>query len=153
METLTITNVSELSVVAEKIMSYARAHKKEGNAFVVALNGDLGAGKTALTQTLALLLGVEEQVVSPTFVVMKRYAVDLEKATPFEYLVHIDAYRIESEDEMRPLRFSEVLQENTTLVCIEWAEKIKNLLPEESLVVAVAIEKEDTRVITFSKYA
>jgi tRNA threonylcarbamoyladenosine biosynthesis protein TsaE len=150
MEKLHIIDVEDLTLVAEKILTYARAYKKEGSAFVVALSGTLGAGKTALTQELAKLLGVAEQVVSPTFVVMKRYQIDSALALPFEYLVHIDAYRIEEDDEMRPLRFNEVLEEDTTLVCIEWAEKIKNVLPESLLTVTITLESDDSRTFTFT---
>lgn len=99
----------------------------EGGATVLALEGELGAGKTTLTKEIAKLLGVAETLVSPTFVIMKRYlAVDAR----FGSLVHMDAYRIEDEGELAPLRFEELLREKGTLIIIEWPEKIKTKIPK-----------------------
>ena len=97
MEKMLIADVSELKTVAQKVLEMAQTQKSEG-AVVCALHGDLGAGKTTFTQTLARELGVEEIVTSPTFVIMKNYELTNQ---PFEKLVHIDAYRIEEIDEMR----------------------------------------------------
>ena len=97
-------------------------------------------------QSLAAELGVEETVVSPTFVVMKKYATEHQD---FAQLVHIDAYRIEAEDEMRPLRFSEELQQADSLIGIEWAERIKALLPAHTMYLSFEIT-DDARVITLS---
>jgi len=97
------------------------------SATVLALEGDLGAGKTTLTKTIAELLGVQETVVSPTFVIAKFY-------TPtkglFTRLVHIDAYRIESLDELGPLGFEQLLEQPNTLIIVEWPERIKEVLPD-----------------------
>ncbi len=98
-------------------------------ASVVCLKGDLGAGKTTLVQAIALEFGVDETVVSPTFVIAKFY-------TPtkgdFARLVHIDAYRIESEDELGPLGFEALLTLPNTLVIIEWPERIARALPSSA---------------------
>jgi len=95
-------------------------------ATIVALTGDLGAGKTTLTKTIAALLGVEDTVVSPTFVVAKFY---VPTKGLFTHFVHIDAYRIESLDELVPLGFEKIIAQPTTLVVIEWPERIGAALP------------------------
>ncbi|MFT5849402.1 MAG: tRNA threonylcarbamoyladenosine biosynthesis protein TsaE [Patiriisocius sp.] len=129
METMHITDISELDGLAQNVLQLARGQKSE-RAVVCALHGDLGAGKTTFTQVLARTLGVTEIVTSPTFVVMKKYPLENQA---FEELVHIDAYRIEEIDEMRVLGFESLLEEKETIMCIEWAENIKELLPKDTI--------------------
>lgn len=143
MEKMVITEVSELEPVAEKVLELAEVRSSE-SAVVCALHGDLGAGKTTFTQTLARTLEVTEVVTSPTFVIMKGY--ELTKQS-FEKLVHIDAYRIEEIDEMRVLGFGELLGEKGTIMCIEWAENIGSLLPEDTIHIRFALDGEK-RIIT-----
>lgn len=119
-----------------------------GRAVVLALTGDLGAGKTTLVKALAELLGVKDVVTSPTFVVMKNYQTDDQV---FNKLTHIDAYRIEDIAEMEPLQFSTVLSEVGNLVCIEWPEKIANLLDFPVHHLSIKNIDEDTRAITYEK--
>ncbi len=143
MEKMVITEVSELEAIAQRVVDIAQAQENEA-AVVCALHGDLGAGKTTFTQTFARILGVQEVVTSPTFVIMKSY--DL-TGQPFEKLVHIDAYRIEEIDEMRVLGFDELLGEKGTIMCIEWAENIGSLLPEDTIHIRFALDGEK-RIIT-----
>jgi tRNA threonylcarbamoyladenosine biosynthesis protein TsaE len=116
---------------------------------VIALTGDLGAGKTALTKALARVLGVREQVTSPTFVIMKSYATGTSER--FSTLTHIDAYRIESEDELRVLGFEELLSDTKQLVVIEWPERISGLIPKEALTLSIAIGEEGERIISYGR--
>lgn len=152
METMVIGNESELRQVAIKVLPMLSAVKPENEAAVLALCGDLGAGKTTFTKALATELGITEHVTSPTFVVMRRYEADdaVQKASPFAQLVHIDAYRIEDIDEMRVLRFEEILAEKDTIICIEWAERIRNLLPAHTLFMNIETQDETSRVITIT---
>jgi tRNA threonylcarbamoyladenosine biosynthesis protein TsaE len=93
-------------------------------ATILALEGDLGAGKTTLTKSLGKLLGVQETIVSPTFVIAKFYQTTHHE---FKTLVHIDAYRIESDDELDPIKFSSIISTPDTLVVIEWPERISTI--------------------------
>lgn len=147
MERLEITDESELASLALKLVQRLSIEKQADKAAVLALHGDLGAGKTSFVKALAQALGVSEVVTSPTFVIMKQY--DTEEGAPFDHLVHIDAYRIENIDEMRVLRFEEVLAQKDTIICIEWAEKIQELLPAHTVEMNIQI-KEESRVITIS---
>jgi tRNA threonylcarbamoyladenosine biosynthesis protein TsaE len=149
METLHIHSQDDLSTVAEKILKVAtlRAHKT--GAVIIALEGDLGSGKTALCKALATKLGIVESVTSPTYVVMKVYEVTPPFSETFTQLYHLDAYRIEDIDEMRPLHFSEVLAQSHALVCIEWAEHIASLLPVGTIFVHLShVHNSDERIIT-----
>jgi tRNA threonylcarbamoyladenosine biosynthesis protein TsaE len=115
----------EAPVVAREVLALLPVYSDK--ATIVGLSGPLGAGKTSLTQALALELGVVERVVSPTFVVAKWYTPG---TGPFTSIVHMDAYRIESEDELVPLGFIEMIKKPATLVIIEWPEKLPKTLAE-----------------------
>jgi tRNA threonylcarbamoyladenosine biosynthesis protein TsaE len=116
-------------------------------ATVVGLTGELGAGKTTLAQAVAKSLAVADNVQSPTFVVMKTYGTNTGSFTKF---VHMDAYRIDSLDELAPLRFPDILQEPNTLVLIEWPERIKEALPTDTLHISIDHDG-DHRIITYGK--
>lgn len=150
MQTLHIKNADELDSVVEVALDALIAKQIEKQASVLAISGDLGAGKTTFMQALALKLHITNTVISPTYVIMKKYEIDEEEKMPFRSLVHIDAYRIESIDEMRPIRFDEILSEEKTLVCIEWAERIKELLPPHTIYMDIKIDSEESRSITFA---
>ncbi len=105
--------------VAKEVLSLLDV--SEDRATVVAFYGELGAGKTTLVQAIATELGVEELVTSPTFVIAKWYRTTVGN---FYTLVHIDAYRIEKEEELSTLGFDKLLREPKALVVIEWPEKL-----------------------------
>lgn len=142
-----VHEITELESVAADALTQYKERNNTDTAFVLALHGDLGAGKTTFMQILARQLGVSEQVTSPTFVVMKKYPAEDGGAAQ---LVHIDAYRIEDVDEMRPLRFSEELTKKDTIIGIEWAENIEPLLPAGTLHLTFTLEGE-TRIIHVKK--
>ncbi len=117
---------AEIEEIAQEVLGLLAA--SDSKATVLALEGDLGAGKTTLTKTLARALGVTETVVSPTFVIAKFYQPTKQG---FEHLVHIDAYRIEDLNELGPIGWEEILQQPKTLVIVEWPEKIAGALPAQ----------------------
>jgi tRNA threonylcarbamoyladenosine biosynthesis protein TsaE len=144
MSTFVVKGEDELEHVAQALLDSVRASDR---APVIALKGDLGAGKTALTKALARLLQIHEHVTSPTFVVMKSYAVA--HHVRFTTLTHMDAYRIETNDELRVLRFEELLADPKRLVVIEWPERIKELVPAHAIMVDITIGKEGERIVTY----
>ena len=93
---------------------------------VLALEGDLGAGKTTFTQGLAKALGIKDKVTSPTFVLLKIYKT---KHTRIKQLVHIDAYRLNNATDLEAVGWQDYLNQDT-LVVIEWADKVKATLPK-----------------------
>ncbi len=121
-------------------------HPQPNSATVLALIGDLGAGKTTLVQALARELGITDVVTSPTFVVMKSYETT---NTVFTTLVHIDAYRIDDVDEMRPLGFLSLLTQPNTLLCIEWPERIASLLPTKRYTLSLFANPDGSRTNTY----
>ena len=135
----------ERGVIAEAILAHTTP--SDTGATVIALSGDLGAGKTTLTQAIASLLGVKETVVSPTFVIAKHYSASKHG---FDALVHMDAYRIESVDELGPLGWSHIVSEPRTLVVVEWPERIESALPGGVHHYHI-VHDGDNRVISYGK--
>lgn len=114
-------------------------------ATVVALEGDLGSGKTTFTQAIGKALKVEENMQSPTFVIMKVYSIDFKG---FRNLIHIDAYRIEKDTELLHLGWEEILREPENLIFIEWPSNVSNLIPNDAKKIDLKFIDESTREIT-----
>lgn len=114
-------------------------------ATVLALEGNLGAGKTTFVQTLAKELGVVEPVQSPTYVLMKSYPLELSGPAStvnkkFTKLVHIDAYRLESPEEFETLRPQDFLNNREMLVVVEWPERLGERLPAPDMTLTFSSE-------------
>ena len=103
---------------------------------VVALIGDLGTGKTALTRYIAEGLGVRETINSPTFTIVKEYR---SGRLP---LYHFDVYRLGSGEELLDIGAEDML-DGDGLCVIEWADIVSDVLPEESLVVKIEYGAEE----------
>ena len=129
----------------KEVISDIFTDAKEINPLVITLEGDLGAGKTTFTQELGKYIGVTEQITSPTFTIMKQYEVEYEK---FNTLVHIDAYRIEDENEVGPLRLAETLNQEGNIVCIEWPEQITSVVLNTVTKIGISINKDESRTVT-----
>lgn len=122
-------------------------------ATVVGLYGDLGSGKTCFMQGVGQTLGVSERMVSPTFVIEKIYKLNSSPAGDrFSHLIHIDAYRIEKSEEMLHLGWQELLKDPKNLVCIEWPEKIADIMPPNHIKISFTFMDENTRAIDFENF-
>jgi tRNA threonylcarbamoyl adenosine modification protein YjeE len=116
-------------------------------ATVVALSGDLGSGKTTFTKAFAESFGIDEkEVLSPTFVIMKSYNID-KKTSSLKKLIHIDAYRLESADEIKKLGWQKILADQNNLILIEWPENIGNAIPNDAKKIKFKFIDENTREI------
>lgn len=116
------------------------------HAVVIALMGDLGAGKTTFAKAFARALGVDEHVTSPTFVIEKRYPL---KHEYFSRLIHIDAYRLNDANELRKLDWARTLEDPTNIILIEWADRVLALLPTDAIHISLAYQDEETRTISY----
>jgi tRNA threonylcarbamoyladenosine biosynthesis protein TsaE len=134
---------NQLPSLATNVVELAKNLVSDG-AVVLALHGDLGAGKTTFVQALGQALGVSEQITSPTFTIMKSYETS---DVVFQNLIHMDAYRIDDISELGPLRFTEILTTPNTIFCIEWAEKIASTLPVGVINISLQIADENTRTV------
>lgn len=115
---------------------------------IVCLSGDLGAGKTAFAQGLMEGLGVEGPYTSPTFAIMKAYNLN-PNTYNLETIYHIDVYRIEEKD-LLDLGWKDFAGKKDTVTIVEWAEKIKNIIPKEAIWMEFKWLGENEREITVS---
>jgi tRNA threonylcarbamoyladenosine biosynthesis protein TsaE len=92
-------------------------------ALILALRGGLGGGKTTFLQGFAKGLGVKEKILSPTFVILKR----------FGRFYHVDCYRVEKPKELLALGFKEIVANSKNIVAVEWADKVKKIIPEDAV--------------------
>jgi len=114
-------------------------------AQVLALTGELGAGKTTFIQFLSSCFGVDDIVVSPTFVICRRYQLSGGK---FDQLLHFDSYRLDSSEELLSLGWSEIVSDRSNLICVEWADKVLDILPADTHWIEFSLDA-DSRQVTF----
>ena len=121
--------------------------KKIQGGDIVALFGDLGWGKTTFTKGLAKALKIKEEITSPTFVIMKKYPTKF-NGKNIEF-VHIDAYRCENIEDAKSIGIEDYLNNKDTIVVIEWADKIKEILPSKIIQFKFKFIDENTREIEY----
>lgn len=140
-------------LAAEWLTSLSARDAKLDKAMVVGLSGELGSGKTSFTQGVAKALGVEEHVTSPTFILERIYIISslphrLQIANcSFQHLVHIDAYRLEGEHELKQIGFDELAADASNLILIEWPERVAEGLPKDMLTLKFEFIDDQTRKI------
>ncbi|WP_285491406.1 tRNA (adenosine(37)-N6)-threonylcarbamoyltransferase complex ATPase subunit type 1 TsaE [Staphylococcus haemolyticus] len=129
---ISINNLDELNHFADVLVRHLEPSD------LILLNGDLGAGKTTLTQFIGKHLGVKRNINSPTFNIIKSY-----KGSNLK-LHHMDCYRLEDSDE--DLGFDEYFQDEGITI-IEWSQFIQDLLPKEHLIINIETLSETKRTI------
>lgn len=126
------------------------AEKLRGDE-LIALFGDLGSGKTTFVQGLAKGLGIKQRIISPTFIIIRKYQIS-NIQYPISNFYHVDLYRIENLTELKNLELGEIINNKGDMVAIEWAEKIKNLLPKKRIEIYFEDLGEEKRKITLKKH-
>lgn len=135
MQEFTTTSASGTIALGKKI-----GEKLQPND-VIALYGPLGAGKTTLVQGVAEGLGVKDYVTSPTFILINEYSGRIP-------LYHIDLYRLVDVSQIEDLGIEEYFTKGGVCV-IEWAERLKNLMPKKHQAITIDIISENQRKITW----
>jgi tRNA threonylcarbamoyladenosine biosynthesis protein TsaE len=126
---------------------------------VIGLKGDLGGGKTTFLQGFAKGLGIKEKILSPTFVILKRFRLKnftsgrskFDTGREFKNFYHIDCYRIHNPKEILCLGFKEIIFSPQNIVAVEWAEKIKDFLPKNTVYIELEFLNKNRRKIIFRK--
>jgi tRNA threonylcarbamoyladenosine biosynthesis protein TsaE len=113
-------------------------------ASVVALQGDLGSGKTTFVKLVGELVGIPENIASPTFVIEKIYPIAWRG---FKNLIHIDAYRLESIEEIVHIGWHDIARVSENLIFIEWPERVSAVIPTGARKVSFKFIDETTREI------
>jgi len=116
-------------LLAQKFLHY----QKQKKALVLALTGDLGSGKTTFVQGFLKSLGVRKRITSPSFVLIKNYELRIKNCRGYKRAYHIDCYRIRKPKELLNLGLKEILKNPQNIVLIEWAERIKRILPKSTV--------------------
>ncbi len=143
----TLKSLDDTRVIARKILlECVEISKKEKRAVVVALEGDLGAGKTTFVKAVAEALGVKKTVTSPTFVIEKIYKLDKEQ--PFKHLIHIDAYRLDSGKELIELGWELIIKDPQAIVFIEWPERVEEIILKSAVRIKLETLDQKTKKIT-----
>lgn len=130
-------NIEDTLRVAENIES------EKFENMVICLDGELGSGKTVFVKGFAKALGIEENITSPTFNIIKEYA---QGELP---LYHMDVYRFDEVEE--DIGITDYFSKGGVTI-IEWADLVKNKLPEERLEIKFKIIDENARVLVFTPY-
>ncbi|MFH1890389.1 MAG: tRNA (adenosine(37)-N6)-threonylcarbamoyltransferase complex ATPase subunit type 1 TsaE [Candidatus Kuenenbacteria bacterium] len=133
--------------------------KKIKQAMILGLAGDLGAGKTQFVKGLAKGLGVKDNITSPTFVLLREYKIKDQFTSTIErsqqkikQLVHIDCYRVTNAEDLLNLGLQELIDEGKSIIVIEWADKVKKILPKNTVWIEFTEgKKEKERKIEFKK--
>lgn len=109
---------------------------------IVVLVGEMGVGKTTFTQSVLRAMGIEDLEGSPTYSLINEY-----ESPYFGKVYHMDLYRLNSLDEALDIGIEELLYQN--VICfIEWPEKIKELLPDNTIWVYLRANEDLSRIIT-----
>lgn len=139
-----------------KLLCQTVLKRKNNNALVLALSGNLGAGKTTFVQGFMKGAGIKKKITSPTFILMKKYEIrntkfetNSKNQNPkFKNIYHIDCYRIKKAKELLDLGLKEILKNPRNIVLIEWPEIIRRYLPKRAIWIEFEHgEKENERII------
>lgn len=149
MEEAITNNFQETQKLGEEFAKkLLKSKAKRKGAFVVALEGDLGSGKTTFAQGMAQGLGIKEQITSPTFVLIKKHRIKIQASGfKFQDFYHIDCYRLQKPWQLQELGFEEIISDPKNIVVIEWSEKIAEILPEDKVVIEFEFVSEHKRKI------
>ncbi len=126
---------------ASHIIQYRQKHKNN-HAYVIALSGELGSGKTTFIQGIARGLGITGRILSPSFVLLRIHRSDVS-------LYHIDLYRIKSREEVN-FNIEEYIADSASVICIEWPEIVKKLLPSDTIYIKMNTLESGIHTLTSS---
>lgn len=121
-----VTKNSEETKKLAEVFAKEILNTKFARAVVVGLEGELGAGKTTFTKGFARGLGIDEEIKSPTFILMRAF-----KMKKGRHFFHIDAYRIENVKEFSFIGFKNLLKDPKNILVVEWSGKVKKLMPKK----------------------
>ncbi len=145
-------------VAIDIVNSAKNKEQSTKKAVVVALSGDLGSGKTTFLQGFAKSLGINQRILSPTFILMRQYDIKLKaksslRAGPeakLKVFYHIDLYRLENsvEKELVNLGFNEITSDPSNIIAIEWAEKAEDVYSKDTIWIKFESKGENMRKIS-----
>jgi len=124
-------SIEETQKIGEELAKEIDKFFTNKNALLIGLEGELGGGKTTFVQGFAKGLGIKERILSPTFIILKKFKI--RKKSKFKNFYHIDCYRLSNYKDLLSLGFQEILNNKENIIAIEWPEKVKEILPSNYL--------------------
>lgn len=124
--------------------------KKVKPGETIFLYGNLGAGKTTFTQGFAHSFGIQRNVISPTFIIIRTYKTN--RKDGIQTLNHIDLYRTETEKDRENLGLSEIFSDKYAINIVEWSEKLGEELPEKRWEIHLKQQGKNKREIIIEKF-
>src|SRR3989338_1699648 len=167
----TTYNFQQTQKIGENLAKQILKQNLGNIATVLGLQGELGAGKTTFLQGFAKGLGIKEKVLSPTFIIMKKFEIRnpkfetnsklkiRNKKVPqnrrpsilwYKYFYHIDCYRLKDEKDLAVLGIREIMLNPENIVAIEWPEKVTSMLPKHRNSIKFSYINKTTREIIFA---
>lgn len=144
MRSLVLHSIDEIDRVAlEYLELNGIAPDEKGEAPVIALSGEMGAGKTTFIQSMCRALGVRTEVNSPTFSLVNEYFTPAGSS-----IFHFDLYRIEDPSELFDMGYEEYFFSDA-LCLVEWPEKASHLIPEDALQLRIEVREDSSRKLIF----
>jgi len=132
--------------IAKELAKTILKSPKRKRALVLALKGELGAGKTSFVQGLAKGLGVKGNVLSPTFLIVKSYKLQTKN---YKLFYHIDCYRLKNPKELLRLEWKDIIKDPQNIVAVEWADHVRSIVPKDALWLFFSHKGGDARTIRF----
>lgn len=143
-----ITNSpEETERIGEELAKKILSHRPESEAVLLSLEGELGGGKTTFLKGFARGLRIKQMIKSPTFVIMKKYLI-AKNFSCFRRFYHFDCYRISQAEEILTLGWEKIIKDPENIVAVEWADKIKRILPEKYIQITFKILDKNKRKIS-----
>lgn len=144
LKTIRIKSNVEMKRFAARLARETILQPRGNHAKVIALSGDLGAGKTTFAQGFLKALGVKRRIISPTFLIIRNYKLEI---TNYPAAFHIDCYRLKKPQELLALGLKEILRNPQHIILIEWPELIKKYLPKNTRRIMIEHPKKGTHRI------
>ncbi len=141
-------SAKETQKIAADLARKVVKSKPQKHARVLALEGELGAGKTTFIQGFAKALKIKQRITSPTFVLMRSYKL---QAINYKSLVHIDAFRLKDWHDLVSLGIKDIFANPGNIILIEWAERVQPILPKKHTRIHIDHLEKNTRKITITE--
>lgn len=142
-------NSGQTKKLAADLAQKIAAKTSKRQAVVIALIGELGAGKTTFVKGFAKTLKIKNRILSPTFIIFRVYKLRFKN---YKALYHVDCYRLQNAKELIKLGFKKIMKNPKNIILIEWADKIRKILPKNTIWIKFQHGKiKNERIITITR--
>lgn len=147
---ITTKNAKETTKIGQEIGLTLLTSLREGSTHstIICLYGTLGSGKTTFVQGLSQGIGLHQRLLSPTFIIVRRYSLTQEHS----FLYHLDLYRVSGVTQLDSLGIGEILHNPHAVVIIEWADRLGPLLPNVRVDITFTINDDNSHTLDFQEY-